>query len=173
MDKRWILIFIIIIIAICCGYFVVTHSDSVGKAIVDINKSTAVLPPGFSVGETESDNIELYQKNAPGKIYIQDLGKKDCGLEELEKRNKSLSKEEDIKIIDINKTVKDDTELYMLYYQNTSDNESIYYSVSYLYTSYNHTFYIKCSGFDDISKIDENLNFLAETIKPDYKKSQE
>ena len=172
MDRRWILILIIIILAVCCGYFVVSNSDTVGNAIIDINKSTAVLPPGFSVGGSDSSSISLYQKNHPEKIFIKDLGKGEFALDEIDKKNKSFSNNPDIEILDNVKNITEDRELYTIHYQNYSDKESLNLSVSYLNT-YNHTFLLKCSGFNDINQIDKNLNFLAETIKPDYKKSQE
>lgn len=159
-------------LAVCCGYYVVSTSDTVGNAIIDIHKSTAVLPPGFSVGETSSDSVSLYEKEGVAKIFIKDLGKGDIASDEIEKKNKSLSSSADIKIIDNNHTTLGDAKIYTIYYQNTSDTESFYYSVSYLNT-YNRTFLLKCEKFDNTAEIDKNLNLLTETIKPDYKKSQE
>lgn len=172
MDRRWILILIIIILAVCCGYYIASNSDNVGNAIIDINKSTAVLPPSFSVGGTELDSVSLYQKNATAKIFIKDLGKGKFASDKIKKINKTLSNDPNIKILDDSNNISQDREIYTLYYQNYSDTESFNQSVSYLNTI-NHTFLLKCSGFDDINQIDKNLNFLAETIKPDYKKSQE
>ena len=172
MDRRWILILIIMILAVLCGYHIVSTSDSVGNAIIDVNKSTAVLPPGFSVGESNSDSVALYKKNQPEKLFIKDLGKGSFGEDEIIKKNKSFTSNDDIEIINYKENITDDTQFYTIYYQNYSDTESLNQSVSYL-NKINHTFLLKCSGFSDAADMDKNLNFLTETIKPDYKKSQE
>ncbi len=172
MDRRWILILIIIIIAVICGYHIATTSNSVGSAIIDVNKSIAVLPHDFSVGDSNRDSVALYKKDQPEKLFIKDLGKGSFGVDEIKKKNQTFTSKDDIEITDYKENITDDTQLYTIYYQNYSDTKSLNLSVSYLNTI-NHTFLIKCSGFRDTADIDANLNFLSETIRPDYKKSQE
>ena len=45
-------------------------------------------------------------------------------------------------------------------------------SNSYLCT-YGHTFLVKMTGFDNTDDMNKNLNFVAKTLKPDYKQSQD
>ena len=75
MDKRWISILIIIILAICCGYLIVSSSNTVGNAIVDVNKSTVTIPHHFSVGSEEKDSIVLNERSGTAKLFVKDLGK--------------------------------------------------------------------------------------------------
>lgn len=172
MDKRWILILIIAIIAIICGYVVVSSSNTVGNAIIDIHKSTAVLPPDFSVTGSESYKVELTKRGEVEQIYIEDLGKKDIAQERFKEKMKELSHEDDIKILQNSTNTTNKYKYYVVYYQNSSNPHSGYLSTSYLY-SHNHTFIFKCSKFHSIDEINENLKLLVTTIKPDYKKSQE
>ena len=145
MDKRWIAIIIIMILAVICGYFVVSYSDTVGNAIVDVNKSTTALPPGFSVGDSDKDSVILYMKDNVKKIYIKDLGKGDLGLNKKNQMIKSLSKDGDIEIIDNVTNSTGENKLYTIYYQNYSNTKLMNQSYSYLY-SQNHTYLIKCDG---------------------------
>lgn len=172
MDKRWILILIIIIIAVICGYAVMSSSNTVGNAIIDIHKSTAVLPPDFSVTNSESKNTELTKRDGIEKIYIEDLGKTDIAEKSFKVKMKELSQVEGIKILQNSSNIIDKYKYYVVYYQNSSNNDSDILSTSFLY-SHNHTFIFKCSKFQSIDEIDKNLNLLVTTIKPDYKKSQE
>lgn len=172
MDKRWILILIIIIIAIICGYAVVSSSNTVGNAIIDIHKSTAVLPPEFSVTDSGSYSTELTKREGVEKIYIEDLGKTDVAGKSFNDKVKELSHEDDIKILQNSTNTTNKYKYYVVYYQNSSNPHSGYLSTSYLY-SHSHTFIFKCSKFHSIDEINENLKLLVTTIKPDYKKSQE
>lgn len=166
MDKRWIAIFIILIIGVTCMYFVVDSSNTVGSAIADVNKSTITIPHGFSKGDSDTGSILLVNKQGSEKIFIKDLGKSDISKNSFEKKFKSISQE--MNIIKNTTNVTNNVTVYSVYYQNGSEfNESI----SYFY-SCQHTFYMKMSGFKDIADMENNINFIVNTIKPDYKQTQ-
>ena len=167
MDKRWILILIIIIIACGCGYFIINSSTTVGNAIADVNKFTVTIPEGFSSGESASTSLLLIKKQSVEKIYIEDLGKKDIALDKYNSDAKKLSN------IISNSTEKIEViTVYTLYYEDSSNSNSLNMSNSYLCT-YGHTFLVKMTGFDNTDDMNKNLNFVAKTLKPDYKQSQD
>lgn len=168
MDKRWIGILVIIIIACLCGYLVVNSSNTVGNAITDVNKSTVTLPHDFSVETSDSESTTLINKNTGSKIFIKDLGKKDVALDKFNEKFKNLSSDKSIVIEKNTSTVNDEIQMYSVFYKNDSE----YRSFSYVHT-YNHTYLIKGSGFSDANDLINKINFVANTIQPDYKKSQD
>lgn len=172
MDKRWLFIVIILILAVCCGYFIASSSDNVGNAIADLNKSTVTLPHGFSVGETTPDSIELIKRNHPEKIFIQDLGKGDKALDEFKYELKSLSKNDNSEVISNSTNSTENFKSYTILYKYYKDDEVTNESISTVYTA-NHTFLVKLSGFNSNDEMNDYMNFVIKTIKPDYKKSQE
>lgn len=172
MDKRWILILITIIIAACCGYFIVSSSDTVGNAIVDVNTFTLTVPPGFGIDSSTIDTTNLIKRDGIEKISIKDLGKHDIASKEFNKKLKSLSKNADIEVLDNATNTKGDYKLYTITYKSDSQKELLTQSVSYIYT-YEHTFSIDMNGFSDKTQMNDVLSFIAKTLQPDYKKSQE
>ena len=172
MDKRWISILIIIILAICCGYLIVSSSNTVGNAIVDVNKSTVTIPHHFSVGSEEKDSIVLNERSGTAKIFVKDLGKISNFKKLFDKEVKSLSDNEEIDILKNTTNSTADFEYYTVYYQDYSDSEMYNKSITYLY-KFKHTYLVKCDGFKDTGFLDSNLDLIINTIKLDYKKSQE
>ncbi len=81
MDKRWIMILIIIIIAGICGYFIASSSDTVGNAIVDVNTFTVTVPHNFGIDSTVDETIFI-KRGSNEKVSLKDLGKQDSGLKE-------------------------------------------------------------------------------------------
>ena len=171
MDKRWLAILIILIMAICCGYYVVSSSNSVGNAIADLNKSTVTLPYGFSVGKTTPDSVELIKRNHSEKIFLKDLGKEDKALAEFENEIKTLSKSNETSVTGNLTNNTDNIKVYTIYYQYIKDDNILNESISSVYT-YNHTYLVKLTGFPDDNTMNEYLNSIIDTIRPDYKKSQ-
>lgn len=169
MDKRWIFILIIIVIACACGYLIVNSSTTVGSAIADVSKSTVTLPHSYSVKDsTNEDIIITNKKNMHEEIYIKDIGKEDFALKEFKADFKKLSSDGSVDELKNTSNTTEDYKLYNAYYKNGSD----YMSVSYLYKN-EHTYLIKATGYSDIDNLIEKVNFVADTIKPDYKKSQD
>ena len=161
MDKRWISILIIIILAVCCGYLVVSSSNTVGSAIVDVNKSTVTLPSDFSIVGSESNNVNLLKRSTSEKIFIKDLGKLDDAKESFDRKLDYFLMTEDIEVLDNKTNLTSEFDCYAIYYQNISDYK------------YNHTYLLKFSGYSDINQMNHDLDVVVNTLKLDYKKSQE
>ena len=153
-------------------YLIVDSSNTVGSAIADVNTSIVTLPDGFSKAESDSSSLELINKNTNEDIYINDLGKVNSSYEQFTNKLKSLKASGEIEIIKNSSNITKDKSLYTIYYQNASDENVSNRSISYLY-SHNHTFYIKMSGYENINELNKDLNFIVDTLVPDYKKSQD
>lgn len=171
MDKRWIAILFIIIIACGCGYYIIKSSSTVGNAIADVNTHSVTLPYGFSVGHSESNSIALIDKNTNEKIYIKDVGKGDSAASSFNSNLKKLSKEKEV-INNTTKTTDNNVVIYIAHYVDLNNESLKNQSIAYYYT-YGHTFQLKLSGFNDISNLDDKITFIADTTHPDYKKPQD
>ncbi len=166
MDKRWILILIIMIIGVSCMYFVIDNSNTVGSAITDVNKSTVTLPDGFSKVDSTSNSVSLSDKNGDESIFLKDLGKKDCANSSFHKKLNSMP--EDIIYTKNTTNVTNNITEYIIYYQ---DEGNLNNSFSYFYTC-NHTFYMNMKGFESVNEMDKVMNFIVTTLQPDYKQTQ-
>lgn len=171
MDKRWIAILVILLVGVTCMYLIIDSSNTVGSAIVDVNKSIVTMPDGFSKGDSDSNSVYLINKNTDESINIQDLGKTDVALDEFDNKFATLSHKYGIEELSNSSNVTKDNKVYTLCYKNTTENE-LYKSISYLY-AFNHTFCIKMFNFDNTDKLNRDLYFIVDTIQPDYKKSQD
>lgn len=171
MDRRWISILIIIIIACICGYLIVQSSDTVGNAVVDVNKSLVTIPSGFT-GDSDIDSATFFDKSGTKSIYIKDIGKIDSVLSSFKNSEKELNNDTDIDI-QSNTTAKiGDVTVYTIYYVNSSDSSSKIASNSYFY-SFDHTYFVKMKGFSNQDELNKYLEKIVKTTKPDYKKSQD
>lgn len=175
MDRRWLIIFIILIIGLGCMFLIAITSTTVGSAIVDINKTTVALPNGFTKEASTEGSLELINENTNEDIYIEDLGTTDISKESYYRTLETLNASTDL-IQDRfhgNKTnVFNNINTYTTYYTNSSDSKAFNSSMSYIYSA-GHTFYIKMSGYADIDKLNGDLGYIVSTIQPDYKKSQD
>ncbi|WP_410320248.1 hypothetical protein [Methanobrevibacter sp.] len=168
MDRRWILIIIILFIgfgAMCC---IVDNSDTIGSAITTFGKTTITIPDGFSVGESTGDHVELYNKKNSELITIYDFGKGN-NAEEILKNVTDYELYMTDYINQTNKTIKiDDVELHESDLQ--SENGTTY-TFSFYHDKY--TYIIEMEGYKDANKINEDLKFIICTMHPDYKQAQD
>lgn len=172
MDKRWILILIILIVGCSCMYLVVDSSSTVGTAITVVNKTVVKLPHDFSIGEGEKDTAELINKNSNEKIYITDLGKKDIALESFKNALDTLKDNSKIKITDNSTSKINNISTYKISVQNYTDDNAKNSTFAYIY-SCNHTFLIKMEDYSNIDKLNDDLDFIVGTMTPDFKQSQD
>lgn len=173
MDKRWIAILVIIIIALGCGYFIAEKSPTIGNAIADVSKSIVSLPFGFSVGPTDDTSLELENRNTHEKIFIEDLGPGNHAEKGFKSELKEITDSGNNKIIDnTSTTTSSGIKVYLANYIDMDDENLKNQSIAY-YCAYGHTFHMKLTGFSDIDNMDEKLVFVADSTHPDYKKPQD
>ena len=106
------------------------------------------------------------------KIFIKDLGKLDDAKESFDRKLDYFLMTEDIEVLDNKTNLTSEFDCYAIYYQNISDAESANQSDIYVY-KYNHTYLLKFSGYSDINQMNHDLDVVVNTLKLDYKKSQE
>lgn len=171
MDKRWIIILIILIVGCSCMYFIVESSSTVGSAITVLNKSVVTLPDDFGIGNTEKNSVELIGKHSDEKIYIEDFGKKDIALELFNENKSALAHDSNFKIIKNQTEEINNITTYKFYLEDYTNENVTNTTLAYIYSS-NHTFMIKITGSNQ-TQIENDLNFLVSTIKPDFKQAQD
>ncbi len=168
MDKRGILIIIILIVGLSCMYVIASSSDYIGSAITDVNKSTVTLPSGFSIKNTDRSSVELINRQTNEIINVSDLGKQDSALKNFKDEIKYLSKVSRISDLINSTSIINNLTVYTIDYNNSTAINHI----SYVYT-YNHTYSIKMTGYNDTDRASKNLVSIVNSIKPDYKQSQD
>jgi hypothetical protein len=171
MDKKWILIIIILIVGCFFLHNIVDSSTTVGNAITVVNKSVVTLPDGFSIGESEKNSVELLDEKTGEKTYITDLGKTDSAEKEYNEALQSLEYNTDTYIIDNYTSNINNTNTYLITFENHTVNTNTVY-LAYIY-SCNHTFRMEFQNYYDNNGFNDDLNFIVSTISPDFKQSQD
>lgn len=162
MDKRWILILIIVLAGIGCMYFVVSSSPTVGKAVTVADEMTITLPTGFNLLKNDDKDVILIDhQNHTAHIRIIGLG--DTTTKEFDAKLDSLKKDSEI---EIQKTDKNDTGKIIFYKNVTSGNE---YSLTY-FIKENRTISMKMDIYDNWEK---DWNFIIDTLVHNFKQNKD
>ena len=170
MDKRWILILLILIIGCICMYHIVDSSNTVGDAITVVNKTVVTLPNEFTIGEDDKSSVTLINENTNETIFIEDLGKSDTSQDAFEKDLNRFYDSYNIHVLN-NETLNiNDITVHRIDIHNDTDGKSG--TLVYMYTC-NHTFFIKFNGYSNENELNEDLNFIVSTISPDFKQKQD
>ena len=165
MDKRWILILIILIVGCTCLYYIVDSSTTVGDAITVVNKSVITLPSDFTIDSDTKSSATLINKNTNENIVIKDLGKSDSAFDCFKDDLNSLDNIINNSTLNINNITA-----YEIDFQNLTTKSNT--TLVYVYSS-NHTFNIKFDGYENQNELNQDLNFIVSTISPDFKQNQD
>lgn len=165
MDKRWILILIILIVGCTCLYYIVDSSTTVGDAITVVNKSVITIPSDFSIGSDDKSSVTLINKKTNETIFIEDLGKSDSAFNCFKEDLNSLDNILNNSTVNINNITA-----YKIDMQNSTTYSNS--SLVYVYSS-NHTFAIKFNGYTDQNELNQDLNFIVSALSPDFKQNQD
>lgn len=164
MDKRYFLIIIIIFVGCINLYMITEVSDVVGSASVNVGKYTFTLPNGFSLYDTNTNDIMISNPNSNMKVYVySSLDKKDTY------ENKSAAIAGNYKVLS-NGTIKyDDMEIHSIYYQNRDSSRK---HATFFFTKYNNTFRILINDFDYGTQKNETIDIatgIADSMRINYK----
>ncbi len=165
MDKRWILILIILIVGCACLYYIVDSSNTVGDAITVVNKSVITLPSDFTIDSDSKSSVTLINENSDETIVIKDLGKSDSAFDCFKEDLNSLDNILNNSTLNINNITA-----YEIDFQNLTTKSNT--TLVYVYSS-NHTFNIQFDGYEDQNELNQDLNFIVSTISPDFKQNQD
>lgn len=166
MDKRWIYILIIAIIGISCMFLIVESSTTIGKATVKVDNFLITIPDSFNIHNDGSDYADLINRKTNERILVKDLGKGDRIEEKMSEVYESYSNNEsyyNVKNVTVNDTIPT---IYYEDYNNTINQ------INFI-TKFNHTFSVKSSHFHDNATIEENAEFIIDSLVPNYKQKQD
>lgn len=166
MDKRWLSIIIILIVGVTCMYVIAESSDSVGSAITIVNKTVVTLPDGFTIGADESNSAKLIQKNGDKSIFIKDMGKKNKAEKYYKESLKQLKSSDYIILLSNSTTKINNNPIYKIDTVDVAKGHNI--TVIFAYAA-KHTFTIKMECYDNPQQLDDDLSYLINTMKSDYK----
>lgn len=161
MDNRWYAIIIILIVGLSAMYFVVSSSNTVGSAVIIVNDVSVTLPDNFRIIHNQADESELQNRNGNETINIQYLCNGNNSLKEYEKELKSLNNS-DIEVLEnstngtVHKIICKNTTKYDLYY----------------FEKYDRTLMIKATHFNNESDENSTVNYIIDSILPDFKQKR-
>lgn len=167
MDKRYLVIIIIIFICAINLYAITNFSDVVGSASVDIGNYTISLPEGFSLYEEGNDQILISNPNSHMRIRIYSTLAPDDTYSNQTQEINSSSKYTLLS----NGTVNingNNIQCFFFQIVEGHDNCSVFY-----YTKNNHNFKIFMSGFNYDLQKNESVKLaesIADTTRINYKK---
>lgn len=155
MDKRYLVIILIMSICAVNLYIISDNSDVVGSAYVNVGKYTFSLPNGFTMYSNEGNAVTIKNSDLNMTIYIQSsLGKSDSFSNRLHQIDKDGFE------LYSNGTVHcGDMEVPVAFYHKGSDNRSTFY-----FSEYGDNFRILIAGFDYNTQRDEVINIASDLI---------
>lgn len=170
MDKRWIFIFIILIVGISSLYLITDDSMRIGKAITTIENVIVTLPTDFKVNADHETSVELVNRNTDEKILVELINQKNkayslmkSDLQELKNENVDNIKNKTQKISNIT--------TYTISYQNLSSNPHMNYTVNYI-NKLNKTFIISTYDYNDNNSQMQDLKEIINTLRIDFKQKE-
>ena len=168
MDKRWILILIILIVGLGTMYYIVDNSNTVGSAITTFGKTTITLPENFSVVRSNDDIVELHNKKNSEEITIFEYGKQNTVKKDILTLSNEIQQYTEYDNISNSTDKINDVNILSIYLQNENGTDRI----SGFYNN-NHTYFIFMNNYTNMNKSDADLKFILDTMTPDYKQSQD
>ena len=168
MDKRWILIIIILIAGLGTMYYIVDNSNSVGSAIVTFGKTTITIPENFSVVGSGDGYVELHNKINSEDITIFDYGKGNTVKNNIQNSIAEITKDKEYELIGNSTKKINDVSIYNVDFK--FENETV--RICGFYNN-NHTYLMMVNGYDDLNKSTSDLKFIIDTMVPDYKQKQD
>ncbi|WP_407423095.1 hypothetical protein [Methanobrevibacter sp.] len=164
MDKRYLLILVVIII---CGInlsIIVNNSDIVGSASVSVGKYLFSMPEGFNIYENNGNSIVIQNKDKITIYFDTNLGSAD----NYDKRLKYIDNTTTDKILSKGTLTIDNIKVDSVYYQNENHtNMSAFY-----FEKDNNPFKIVVSNFnynDDRNLTLEYITDIIQSTHLDYK----
>ncbi|WP_405284089.1 hypothetical protein [Methanobrevibacter sp.] len=168
MDKRWIIIIIILIVGFSSLYFIVNDSMRLGKAIDTIDNVIITLPTDFKIGEKTPTSAELMDRDADKKIKIELIKQKNKASVLMKNKTKTLKSEGDVADVK-NYTQKiANITTYSISYKNVTTETPVNYSMNFI-NKLNKTFIITTCDYDNDTAQLKDLTYVIDTIRLDYK----
>lgn len=170
MDKRWIYILIILIIGVSALYFIVDTSTTVGSAIVSLSTFTDTLPDSYNIKASEKEYAIFVNRKTNETIYIGDVGKGNLTDKRFDEKLAELKNDENITSINITGETHNNITLKTIFYEKIPNNTI---NKASIFMKFDHTFMVNSYNYHDEGRLDYGAHFVIDTLKRDYKKSQD
>ena len=164
MDKRYLLILVVVIL---CGInlsIIVTNSDVVGSASVSVGKYLFSIPEGFSVDENNGNSVVIQNKDKVTIYFNSNLG----SVDNYDNQLKYIDNTTTYKILSKGSLTIDNIKVDSVYYQNENHtNFSAFY-----FEKDNNPFKIVLSNFNYDNDRNLTLKYVTDIIQSthlDYK----
>lgn len=167
MDKRWIIIFIILIAGVSTLYLIANESIEIGKAITTIDNVIITLPDNFKITDQDKTSVEMTNRNSNEKLSIELIKEKNKAEELMGNKLQELRLENVINIEDSTKNISNIT-VYSISYQNIDSDTPVNYTVNYI-NKLNKTFVITTSNYENNDSQLNDLTQIIETLRLDFK----
>lgn len=172
MDKRWLLILIILILGTSCSYVIVNNSLTVGSASQSVGHAIISIPPDFTTYSSDSNSVSLVSSNGH-KIEFAEIQNNDTAEKLHDYRISTFNKTKEIHTLQDGVVHVGDTDVYTIYYHadKTDSQDEINSSLSY-FDKFDHTYFIRVWGFDyekDYNTTMDYITLISTNIRLDYK----
>lgn len=168
MDKRWIIIIIILIVGVSSLYFIVNDSMRLGKAIDTIDNVIITLPTDFKIGEKTQTSVELMNRNTDERIKIELIKQKNRANMLMKGKLKELGSDDCVKDVKNHTQKISNITTYTISYQNVTSDTPVNYTMNFI-NKLNKTFIITTYNYNNNTSQSEDLAYVIDTIRLDYK----
>ena len=166
MDKRYILIFIIIIVC-CVNLSVIANSsDIIGSASVEGGHYIFSIPSGFSLYESNNNHVLIH--NGDSGMYIDIFLK--ISKDNYQSKLKEINKDKDYIILSNGSLSVEDINIDAIYYQNVSNHEN---RSTFYFNKFDNNFRITMLNFNyenDKNMTIEYISDIVSSVRVNYKK---
>lgn len=167
MDKRYLLIIVIILICSVNLFLISNSSDVIGGASVNFKDYTFSIPKNFDLLSSDDQYVKLYNPEI-GRVQITygDISNDN----DYKHRLDYLQNRSDITILRNGTLNIENTTVYSVFFQR-KDSNSIINDSSFIFDQYGHRFTISVAGYD-YSSYNETVDtviFLIGSLRHNYK----
>lgn len=161
MDKRWILLLIILLAGLSAMFYIATISNTIGNAVTVIDDVTVTVPPGFKIIGTHTEDAKLQKEGFNDTIFIKCLGDGDASSKAFKTDVKKIKNNGEFEIIkESNKTVK---------FSNITSGKNTTHT---FFEKADRTFRMELYNFDNDNELERNMQFVIDNIQPDFKQDR-
>lgn len=166
MDKRFILIFIIIIMCVFNLFIIAEYSDVIGTASVDVSKYSFSLPKDFTLLNNDQNGVSIYNSKSGLHVAVSVIPHYNSTFKFNELNNNS-----NYTILSNGTINNGNTQIESIYY-NTDNNKDNSSAAIFYFKKNNASFKISMDNFNYSTQrnetIDSVLN-IVDTLRINYK----
>ncbi len=156
MDKRYLLIILIIGICAVNLYLISNTSDVVGSAYVDVGNYTFSLPNGFVLDSDKGNQVSIINSDTNMHILIySSLGKNDTFANKIH----DIERMDEYQLYSNGTVHCGGNEVPAAFYHRGSENRSTFY-----FTEEGNNFRILIVGFDYNTQKDDVINIVSDLV---------